>query len=56
MNKRLKKLLIILSAISVTIAGVGCSQAKQNKVEKVEAQVEDFEAVPIYILRWCKNT
>ena len=45
MNKRLKKLLIILSAVSVTIAGVGCSQAKQNKVEKVEAQVEDFEAV-----------
>lgn len=45
MNKRLKKLLIILSAVSVTIAGVGCSQAKQNNTTEVEAQVEDFEVV-----------
>lgn len=45
MNRRLKKLLIILSVISVTITGVGCSHAKQNEAQEVENQVEDFEAV-----------
>lgn len=45
MNKLFKKLLIILSIASITVAGVGCSNTKQNEDLQVEAQVEGFEAV-----------
>ena len=45
MNRLFKKLLIILSVGSLAITSVGCSNAKQNETSKIEAQVEDFEAV-----------
>lgn len=45
MTKLFKRLLIILGVVSITLASVGCSNAEQNQIPKVEAQAEDFETV-----------